>query len=57
MNAMGIRAFTLRFRRSSAMAVQLTAVALANLAAFALRFDGAPPDWAAAACVISASTR
>jgi len=47
---MGIRSLTLRFRRSSAMAVQLTAVALANLAAFALRFDGAPPEWAAAAC-------
>ena len=50
MNAMSIRALTVRFRRSSAMAVQLTAVAVANLAAFALRFDGAPPDWAAAAC-------
>ena len=47
---MGIRNLAVRFRRSSAMAVQLTAVALANLAAFALRFDGAPPDWAAAAC-------
>jgi FlaA1/EpsC-like NDP-sugar epimerase len=32
------------------MAIQLTAVALANLAAFALRFDGAPPAWAMAAC-------
>src|SRR5688572_29570998 len=47
---MGIRNLAVRFRRSSAMAVQLTAVALTNLAAFALRFDGAPPDWAAAAC-------
>jgi len=49
MNAMGIRNLAVRFRRSSAMAVQLTAVALANMAAFALRFDGAPPDWAAGA--------
>jgi FlaA1/EpsC-like NDP-sugar epimerase len=32
------------------MAIQLTAVALANLAAFALRFDGAPPAWAMSAC-------
>src|SRR4029450_6531716 len=32
------------------MAIQLTVVALANLAAFALRFDGAPPAWAMAAC-------
>jgi len=47
---MGIRNLTSRFRRSTAMAIQLTAVALANLAAFALRFDGAPPAWAMAAC-------
>ena len=50
MSSMGIRNLALRFRRSSAMAVQLTAVAVANMGAFALRFDGAPPDWAAAAC-------
>lgn len=46
---MAVRDFIVSFRRSCAMAIQLAAVVLANIAAFVLRFDGPPPPWAVSA--------
>ena len=43
--------FLLKFKRTWTIGLQLAMVALANIAAFALRFDGMPPAWAMAACV------
>ncbi len=43
--------FLLKFKRTWTIGLQLAMVALANMAAFALRFDGMPPAWAMAACV------
>jgi FlaA1/EpsC-like NDP-sugar epimerase len=38
------------FKRAWAIGSQLAVVAVANIAAFALRFDGEPPAWAMASC-------
>jgi len=46
-----MRHLIVSFRRALAMAIQLAAVVLANIAAFVLRFDGPPPAWAMTACV------
>ena len=42
--------FVVKFRRVWSIGLQLLMVAIANIAAFALRFDGTPPGWALAAC-------
>ena len=47
---MQIPSFIFRFRRVWSIALQLVMVALANILAFALRFDGDIPPWALAAC-------
>src|SRR5687767_13646020 len=41
---------SLALRRLLVMGLQLLMVAVANIAAFALRFDGQPPEWALASC-------
>jgi FlaA1/EpsC-like NDP-sugar epimerase len=40
----------LKFRRIWTIGLQLAMVAIANIAAFGLRFDGIPPGWAIASC-------
>src|SRR5213592_314365 len=40
------RRFLIPFRRALAIALQVTAIVLANRAAFLLRFDGNVPNWA-----------
>ena len=42
--------FSLKFKRAWTIGLQLAMVALANVIAFALRFDGIPPPWAIASC-------
>jgi FlaA1/EpsC-like NDP-sugar epimerase len=48
---MNLVRFVMRQRRLWSVALQLLLVVIANLLAFALRFDGYPPQWAVASCL------
>ena len=48
---MNVVHMVMRKRRAWSITLQLSLVVFTNFLAFALRFDGYPPQWAVAACL------